>query len=201
MPISLIDRCAAKARSGFFARVHKPARKQAPKQGIPFIFKRFAKNTSGVAAIELGLISSMLLTLFMGSVEASRMILMKARLEGLAYVAGQTLVALKNPPPNYANLIWHDIAPEILNPLPTSALRGTVSQVRNSGGSLLSDWSFNAPTGGVSTAATTNLVGLQDGRTAVVVDVSYDYQPFVFSTFFGAVTLNSRLVHFQYNPI
>jgi hypothetical protein len=159
----------------------------------------FFHHRSGNAVIEFALILPVLFLIVAGLVEASRIVIIKGKLESLSYSSGQIFVALDSSTLySPANIINNQIIPFVFKDVSTSGLKGKVAMVRRTGTSYSPNWEVSPLGGSTSLAYDSSLfVSLEDGRSAVVADYQYEYQPLIFSAVFGTITLSARLIHFN----
>ena len=164
--------------------------------------RTFRTSRSGMAAIEFAVVAPVLLLMLGGAVEMSRAHVIKGNLNALAYSVGQVFVALDSTVSvNKADLIWNKVTREIMAPQPVTGLRGNVAQVTRVGSNYHVDWLTSAPEGGTAVNYGDVVKGLANGKSAIVVDLSYKLQGGLFGDWLNQATVHSRLVHFQINPL
>jgi hypothetical protein len=166
---------------------------------VPLIKSFFKKNSSGNAIIEFSLILPILFFIIAGLVETSRIVIIKGKLESLSYSSGQVFVALDSSTVYSADSIINgQIIPFVFKDVSTSGLKGKIAMVRRVGTNYVPQWEVN-PSGGATTLTYDHslFVSLENGKSAVVADYLYEYQPLMFSSIFGTINLSARLIHFN----
>jgi Flp pilus assembly protein TadG len=103
---------------------------------------KFAEDRSGTAVVEFALILPVLLTLFLGSFETSRLLLAYLKLEAAAEAAAD-LVAQTGPNTVLQSSDFTDITnavEQVMTPLPTSGLEIAYASITYNTGAARIDW-------------------------------------------------------------
>jgi len=154
--------------------------------------RKFARNKDGLAAMEFAFIVPIMLLLFIGVVEFSQALTIDRRVTQVASSAADLIAREKSLTTADVEGVMQIIA-HLVAPYDASRLKVTVLNVY-SGITDATDtkvcWSHNH-NGGVNTYADNQKYGmpagiLGKGSSAIVAEVTYDYQPLIFEYFLSA---------------
>lgn len=165
------------------------------------LLARFADNTAGVAAVEFALILPVLLTLYLGSIEASSLYTVDRRVEVISSTVAD-LVARWNPNqgtiPTDTMRDYFTAAEAILMPYSTTGMTQVVSVLLvSSEGEAKVVWSC-AYNGGTSLAKNsiyklgTDMAEISKGGYLVATTTRYPYKPVLGMVFTSAINLENE---------
>jgi Flp pilus assembly protein TadG len=162
---------------------------------------RFKRNERGAAAVEFALILPFLLTLYLGSIEASSLFTVDRRVEVIATTMAD-LIARWNPNegtiPKATVGDYFKASEGIITPYPTTGLKQVVSFLKvSSTGVATVLWScgYNGGTArGTNTIYTlgTNMKNLSKSGFLVASETSYSYVPVLGMVFTSAINLKNE---------
>ena len=171
------------------------------------LITRFARNERAAAAVEFALILPFLITLYMGSIEASSLFTVDRRIE---VIAGTTADLLARWNPNEGAITkaivtdYFTAAQGIITPYTTSGLKQVLSLVSvNAGGTTIRVvWSC-AYNGGTALVANSNFVlesnmirlatsNMSKAGFVIVAKASYSYRPVLGMVFTSALNLENQ---------
>lgn len=158
---------------------------------------RLADCVKGTAAIEFGYIAPLMVMLFVGTIELSQAITVDRRVALVASSTADIISRQRTVTTASLNAYMQMIA-HLLAPYDEAPLKMTVTNVYSAAGTgavtPLVCWTYDrddTAAKGVSTqTAGQQYIGtmptgiVENGSSVVVVQVRYEYQPYVFSTFY-----------------
>lgn len=173
------------------------AQTRSPECSRGGVLERFARCRRGVAAIEFGYIAPVMFLMFMGSLEFSRAITVDRRVTQVAsstadLIARQTAVT-DTDLSGYLQIVSHLLAPYSDAPLKLTVVSVTADA---SDDDTRVSWCYNRSvdvngssvskgvhsyTSGAAYSLPDNIIG--QGESVIVVEATYDYQPFIVSYF------------------
>ncbi len=154
------------------------------------LLSRFARNQSGVAALEIAFIMPFLLFLYFGLVDLTAMISLNRKVTYAASVVADlvtqndTTVNASSGTDNIDD--YFKAAALVMKPTPMTNIRIEVYQYRKVGGAVTNQWSKKSATGANCTApSTTGMANLMtDGNDLIVAVLCTTYTPYL-ATFMG----------------
>ena len=163
-------------------------------------FKKFLRVSDGVAVVEFALCAPMLLTLLLGSVEATRFLLINQKEEKIAFTVSD-VVAQSTTLTTAAIDQLLAATQDMMNPYQfgTNGVVLITSVTKNTGSNPIVNWRYSG--GGQLTGMTSRLgnVGataklptgftLNDKDNIIIAEVYYRFKPLFASKLFGATTL------------
>jgi Flp pilus assembly protein TadG len=161
--------------------------------------RKLALSKDGMAAIEFAMIVPLMLFLFMGSVEFSQALTVDRRVTQIASSAADLVAREKSITTTEVDGIMQ-IVNHLMSPYDSSRLRVTLLNVysaMNNAADTRVCWSYNH-NGGVNTYADNQTYSMPSGilgkgSSAIVTEVSYDYQPLIFNYFIeSAFTMEEK---------
>ncbi len=170
-------------------------------RGLIERLKRFRRETRAVAAVEFALILPFLLLLYVGSIEASQLIIVDRRVTTVAGTVGD-LVARADGSITQAQLTDYFRASQgIFMPFSTTGLRQVITCVYvAANGTTQVRWSrgYNggvAKTAGQTFALPTEVTTLSRNSYIIVSETSYSYRPMLGIVFPTAIPLYRENFH------
>jgi Flp pilus assembly protein TadG len=160
------------------------------------VFRRFASECDGMAAIEMAFVFPFMVILYFGFVDVTNLLSAERR----ATLATSTLADLVTQAPatiKKADLTgFYNAVGPIMDPFPASSVKIDIIDFRKSGSNAVVQWSntLNGSCGG--TPATTGLTNLMsDGNDVVMARVCISYEPITGKVFgAGPFTLSDQMV-------
>jgi Flp pilus assembly protein TadG len=153
---------------------------------------RFAKDRSGMAAVEFAMLLPVLLTLFIGSFETSNLLLAYLKLEAAAETAAnlvgetpvQTVIAASGSAAGWDFGNISNAVNQIMTPFPTGTLKIAYASVTYNTGTAVVDWHTEVngataitigtlPNGATAAALGNATTGSLD--SVIVVELTYPY--------------------------
>jgi Flp pilus assembly protein TadG len=174
----------------------QPARAHAPKQSL---LRRFWCNELGIAVVEFGLVLPVLMTLFYGTVEVTRYILITQKVEKLAHSVADMTAQEQVATQSMLNQVMA-AASNIMDPF-TMTNNGTIfitAMYRApSTTTPLVMWSYQgggtfvaaSKLGTVGSTATVPGFTFDDRENLIAAEVYYQFSPLISSQFFGTTTV------------
>lgn len=156
--------------------------------------QRFAQSTSGVAALEFGMVAPIMLAMFLGTVEFSQAITVDRRVSQVASSTAD-LVARQKTLTTTALDGYMLLIGQLMQPYSPSLLKLTIANVYATvaaPANPLVCWSYNRNDNGTPKGVNTYSNGqsyplptgiVEGGTSVVVVEVQYDYEPLIFRYF------------------
>ena len=149
-------------------------------------FRSFARDSRGMAAIEMAFIMPALLFLYFGLVDLTGLISLNRKISYSSSVVAD-LVSQNKTTVTSANITDYFNAVElVMSPTPVANVRVDVYGYYNNGGTITQRWKKSS-TGGTSCGApsTTGMANLMtDGNDVVIVRTCATYTPYI-ATFLG----------------
>lgn len=152
-----------------------------PGRSFHALIRQFQRDRRGVAAVELALLSPVLLMLFLGTVEVTQLIRVKTKL-ALTAQAIQAMVAGQTTATANSLSIIYSGSQLVMTPFASSGLTASIASVSftSSGSATSVDWQMleGGATSMTVSAACTLAAGLSLGSDSViVVKTTYAYTP------------------------
>jgi Flp pilus assembly protein TadG len=157
----------------------------------PAAITRFLRDVQGIAAVEMALVTPLLVAGWLGMVELTQLIDASNR----AQMTAQSLsdLATQKVTPTLTSLVA--AAQQMMSPLPSSGSVLTIDVVGisyNSSGVASQSWRCSSPSGLSSTVSLTPAAGLGSSSQGVImVTVTYSYTPTVTGGALGSMTFSS----------
>lgn len=163
------------------------------------LWNKFLKQERGVAAVEFALTASLLVTMLMGGMEASRAILITQKAEKLASTVGDTVASEQSVSQSELNQLFAATT-DIMKPY-TFGTNGVIiiSSVYRAAGSTAVTVNWQRPGGG--TLSRTSAIGVEGGaatlptgftlderENVIIAEVYYSYTPMFLSSIFKPAT-------------
>jgi Flp pilus assembly protein TadG len=150
-------------------------------------FSLFARDTRGIAAIEMAFIMPVLVLLYFGLFDLTAMISLSRKINYSSSVVAD-LVTQNKTTVTAANITdYFNAAELVMSPTPIANVRVEVFGFRNNAGTITQQWS-KASTGGASCGGAPSTAGMAslmtDGNDVVVARACTSYTPYV-ATFLG----------------
>ena len=160
-------------------------------------FRRFAKDTRGISAVEFALILPVMLTIYLGGNELSHALTIARKVTHVTSALGDLVTQSKVISATDMDKIF-DAAVAIMTPYPTTAdlFRVKISGVRiDTNGKAWVDWSRAYQDTALTTDAPVN--GIPSGVLVpdthiVMAEVHYNYQPMIGYTLTGTFDLKDQ---------
>lgn len=154
--------------------------------------RSFARDSRGVAAIEMAFIMPFLLFLYFGLVDLTALISTTRKINYTASVIGD-LVTQNDTTINKATIAdYYNAAAMVMAPTPINTIRIEVYQYRKVQGVPTNQWSNN--NGGAGTCGTPSILGMlnlmTDNNDLIVTQVCTTYSPYI-ATFLGSQILGA----------
>lgn len=169
------------------------------------LFRRFGRNTQGVAAVEFALIFPLLVLLYFGTVEASALYTVDRRVTTVSTTMADLVSRENGCITNDTLQSYFEAATGIMQPYSTTDLKQVVSLLKIDDDGVHVQWSeaygdtaVERPTGDTTTIATETLAPQMNALAKtkgwlVAAEISYPYTPL-----FGLVIKNINLAHTQF---
>ncbi len=163
--------------------------------------KRLLTHQGGTALIEFALILPIMITLFLGVFEGTRVVAASMRLANAAQSVADMIAQQSNITPammtNFCN--GGQLS---MSPLPGASLQVAVAEVTNSGGSLVVDWNDTACNSATAissptTLATSLVPNIND--SVVIVQATYAYTSPISYVLAKSYTLTQTVYQRPYN--
>jgi Flp pilus assembly protein TadG len=156
-------------------------------------FHLFARDSRGVAAIEMAFIMPFLLLLYFGLIDLTALISLSRKVTYSSSAIADLVTQNETTVPAAAISDYFNAAELVLQPTPIDGVRIEVFGFRNAGGVVTQRWSKSNADGNScgpapSTAGMTNL--MTDGNDLVVARVCTSYSPYI-ATFLGKKILGA----------
>jgi Flp pilus assembly protein TadG len=161
--------------------------------------RQLALAKDGVAAIEFAMVAPLMLLLFVGSVEFSQALTVDRRVTQIASSTADLVAREKSVTTadmeGIMQIVSYLMSPYDVTPLKVTLLN-VYSSMTNAGDTKVC-WSYNY-NGGVNTYADNQSYSmpagiLGTGSSAIVAEVTYDYQPLIFNMFIeSAFTMEEK---------
>lgn len=164
------------------------------------LMKRFAAADHGLAMVEFAILLPIMMTLFYGTVEVSRYILVTQKVEKLAHSVADVTAQEQNATKSTLDQVM-SASSDIMNPF-TLSTNGKIiisSLYRKQGAAQAT---VNWPYEGGGSLAAASLIGAQDAipnmpggftfeerENVISAEVFYRYSPLLTTRFFGTVTI------------
>jgi Flp pilus assembly protein TadG len=166
--------------------------------------KRFSRDDGGIAAVEFALILPLLMTLYLGTVEAANLYSADRKVATVASTMADLVARVKNDLPQSDLDDYYEAAESIMQPYTTDGLSVVVSLLQlDEDGLATVTWSVGYGGGAARTAdddyplaADTKINELARGASGWLVasEVSYPHQPLTGLVFPAAI----NLTHVEY---
>jgi Flp pilus assembly protein TadG len=150
---------------------------------------RLARNIEGMAAIEFAMVAPMIVFLFIGTIEFSQALTVDRRVQQVASSTADLIAREKSLTTadleGIMQITDHLVAPYDALPLKVTVLN-VYSAINNAADTKVC-WSYNH-NGGVHSYAANEKYAMPDGilgkgASAIVAEVTYDYEPLIFRMF------------------
>lgn len=171
------------------------------------LIRRFQRSRTGAAAVEFALILPFMLTLYVGSVEASSLFTVDRRVSvisaSVADLVSRWDQSTKGNMPSATLTDYFKAAAGIMIPYSTTGLKQVISSVKvDASGNGKVVWSIGY-NGAAARAANSNYAissaqvkSLAAGGTVIVAEAGYSYKPVLGIVFTTPVNLYSESVYF-----
>ncbi|MGQ0484327.1 MAG: TadE/TadG family type IV pilus assembly protein [Hyphomicrobiales bacterium] len=156
-------------------------------------FRLFARDSRGLAAIEVAFIMPFLLLLYFGLIDLTALITLSRKVTYSSSVVADLVTQNKTTVAAADIVDYFSAAKLVMQPTPIGGVRVEVFDFRNMGGIVIQLWSKSS-TGGASCGAAPSTAGMTnlmtDGNDLVVARVCTIYTPYI-ATFLGQKILGA----------
>ena len=142
----------------------------------PSLFRRLARDESGISAVEFAVIAPVLIFFYMGMNEFCQGYMAQKRMGHVSAMVADLIAQEETVTPATVDDIF-DIGGLIMKPFPTATLNQRVASVSRASGSATVDWSRGDGMTARAVGSTMTLPAdlVEDGESVIVAEVTYDY--------------------------